>query len=84
MSLESLSSEDNKKLRHFFTEGKTTLQQIEDLQGGLKDTTKALAEEFGIKPTVLIKALKASFKDSFQKDKEAVDEVENILHLAGE
>lgn len=84
MSIESTSSYDNKKLRNFMSEGKNILQQIDDLKGALKDLTTATAEELDLKGPVLSKALRASYKDSFVKDKESVDEVENILILIGE
>lgn len=83
MSLESLNSEDNKKLKYLFEEGSKTLQAIEDLRGSLKDTVTAVAEEFDIKPAILNKAIKAHFKDSYVKEKESVDEVGNLLDLIG-
>lgn len=83
MSIESLSSEDNAKLRHVLEEGIRVTQTVEDLRGGLKDTVKAVAEELGLKPAVLNKAIRAAFKSNIDDDKEQVSEVENILILTG-
>lgn len=83
MSLESLSSEDNKKLTHLINEGIRISQQIEDLREGLKETVKAVAEEFEIKPAILNKAIKAAYKSNHHESKEELAEVENILHLVG-
>lgn len=81
MAIESLKSEDNKKLKRLFEEGVKILQEIQDLRESLKDTVNAHAEELDIKPAVLNKAMKAYFKDSFTKEKETVNEVEHILDL---
>lgn len=83
MSIESLSSEDNAKLRHVIEEGIRVTQTIEDLRGGLKDTVKAVGEELDIKPAVLNKAIRAAFKSNIDDDKEQVTEVESILILTG-
>ena len=83
MSIESLSSEDNAKLRHVLEEGIRVTQTIEDLRGGLKDTVKAVAEELDVKPAVLQKAIRAAYKSNIDDDKEQVEEVENILVLTG-
>lgn len=81
MAIERLQSEDNKKLKRLFEEGVKTLQAIQDLRESLKDTVTAHAEELDIKPAILNKAIKAHFKDSFEKEKESVDEIGNILDL---
>ena len=36
------------------------MQEVDDLNGGLKDTVKAIAEEMQIKPTVLSKAIRTA------------------------
>lgn len=83
MSIESLSSADNAKLRHVLEEGIRVTQTIEDLRGGLKDTIKAVGEELDIKPAVLNKAIRAAYKSNIDDDKDQVSEVENILILTG-
>ena len=42
------------------------MQEIEDLQTGLRDTVKAVAEELEIKPTLINKAIKIAHKGDWQ------------------
>jgi hypothetical protein len=81
--LGSISPEDRKKFETFMQAGLHVLQEIDDLKGGLKDTTKALAEEYGLVPRKLSTALRTAFKNSFADKKEEMDVVEEILHLTG-
>lgn len=83
MSLTNISGNDKVKIRTFLDEGVDILQRIEDLKEGLKEATKALAEELDIKPTVLTKALNASFKNNLADAREIIDDVEIILHAGG-
>lgn len=83
MSLEQLSSNDKVRLKDFMDQGLKVLQEVQDLNDGLKDTAKNLAEEFSVKPAVLMKALRVAFKSSMDEEKEKVDMVENILEASG-
>ena len=49
MSDRTYGAEEKAKLERLVQEGVTVMQEIEDLQGGLKDTVKAVAEELDIK-----------------------------------
>jgi hypothetical protein len=49
MSDRTYGTEERAKLERLIKEGIAVLQEIEDLQGGLKDTVKAVAEELNIK-----------------------------------
>ena len=49
--------EEKAKLNNLIREGSTVLQEVEDLQAGLKDTVKAVAEELEIKPSIIKKRL---------------------------
>ena len=40
---------EKQKLERLVNEGVTVLQEVEDLQTGLKDTVKAVAEELNVK-----------------------------------
>jgi D-ribose pyranose/furanose isomerase RbsD len=53
------------------------------LQGGLKDTVKAVAEEMQIKPAVLSKAIRTAYKADFHKHSQDLSELENILATIG-
>jgi DNA-binding SARP family transcriptional activator len=83
MSLDQLSNTDSQKLKDFMTQGLSVLQDIADLRDGLKDTAKNLAEELGVKPAVLNKALTTAFKSSLEDQKEVMDQVESVLISTG-
>lgn len=83
MSLDTLSANDKVRLKDFMDQGLKVLQEVQDLNDGLKDTAKNLAEEFDVKPGVLMKALRVAFKSSLDEEKEKVDMVENILEASG-
>jgi hypothetical protein len=71
--------EEKSKLERLITEGSTVLREIEDLQEGLKETVKAVAEELNIKPSIINKAIKIAHKDNWRVHEEEWDEIENIL-----
>jgi len=48
------------KLKQVINEGVTVLQEVTDLQEGLKETVKAVAEELDIKPAKLNKAIRVA------------------------
>jgi hypothetical protein len=71
--------EEKSKLEKLINEGSTVLREIEDLQEGLKETVKAVAEELDIKPSIINKAIKIAHKDNWKIHEEEWDEIENIL-----
>jgi transposase-like protein len=71
--------EEKAKLERLITEGGTVLREIEDLQEGLKETVKAVAEELDIKPSIINKAIKIAHKDTWRSHEEEWDEIEMIL-----
>lgn len=83
MALDTLSNEEKTKVKNLIDQGMKVLQEVEDLKGGLKDTVKAVAEELDIKPAVLNKAITAAFKANIDAAKEEVEDVEEILVVAG-
>jgi NH3-dependent NAD+ synthetase len=83
MSIETLSNEEKAKIKQLIDNGLKVLQEVDDLKGGLKDTVKAIAEELDIKPAILNKAISAAFKANIDAAKEEVDDVEEILVVAG-
>ena len=46
--------EEKAKLERLVNEGVNVLQEVTDLQEGLKDTVKSVAEELDIKPALII------------------------------
>ena len=74
---------EKQKLIQVVNEGMTVMQEIDDLNEGLSDTIKAIAEEMDIKPTILKKAIRVAFKDSFQQQTDDYSVLENILGTIG-
>jgi inorganic pyrophosphatase len=83
MSLDQMSSNDKVRLNQFFDATQKNLQEIEDLKASMSDMAKALAEEFNIKPALLLKAARVAFKSSLQDDKEVAEQIEAILVATG-
>lgn len=83
MSDRVFSSEEKAKLTQLVNEGITVMQEVDDLNDGLTDTVKAIAEEMQIKPTVLKKAMRTAYKADFEKHTQDYSELENILSTIG-
>jgi transposase-like protein len=83
MSDRVFSSEEKAKLTQLVNEGLTVMQEVDDLNNGLNDTIKAVAEEMQIKPTVLKKAMRTAYKAEFEKVTDEYTELENILATVG-
>ena len=60
MSDRTYGTEEKAKLERLVNEGVTVLQEIEDLQAGLKETVKAVAEELDAQPSHRNKAIKVA------------------------
>jgi hypothetical protein len=71
--------EEKAKLERLINEGSNVIREIEDLQEGLKETVKAVAEELQIKPSIINKAIKIAHKDNWKSHEEEWDEIEMIL-----
>jgi len=77
----SYGPEEKAKLERLIKEGSNVLREVEDLNEGLKDTVKAVAEELQIKPTVINKAIKIAHKGDWNKHEEEWTEIESILGI---
>ena len=77
------SAEQKAKLVQLMNEGIAVMQEVEDLNGGLSDTIKAVAEEMEIKPAILKKAIKLAQKSKFTDCKKDHEELETILETVG-
>jgi transposase-like protein len=73
--------EEKAKLERLIKEGSTVLREVEDLNEGLKDTVKAVAEELQIKPSIINKAIKIAHKGDWSRHNEEWDEIESILGI---
>jgi hypothetical protein len=81
MSGRNYGAEEKAKLERLINEGSTVLREVEDLQEGLKETVKAVAEELQIKPSVINKAIKIAHKGDWQTYNEDWAEIEAILDI---
>lgn len=82
-SVRNFNSEEKAKLTQVIREGSTVLQEVEDLNGSLSDTIKAVAEELQIKPTILKKAIKVAHKGEYQRHSDDFSMLEDILGAVG-
>ena len=77
------SNEQKLKLTQIMNEGIAVLTEIEDLNAGLNDTIKAVAEEMEIKPAILKKAIKIAQKSKLHETNDDHDELNTILETVG-
>ena len=83
MSDRVFSGEQKLKLTQIINEGIGVLQEIEDLNAGLNDTIKAIAEEMEIKPAILKKAIKIAQKSKLTDTNADHEELNSILETVG-
>ena len=81
MSGRSYGPEEKAKLERLIAEGSTVLREVEDLQVGLKETVKAVAEELQIKPSIINRAIKIVHKGDWSAHNEDWEEIEAILDI---
>jgi transposase-like protein len=83
MSDRTYGTEEKAKLERLVKEGVTVLQEIEDLQAGLKDTVKAVAEELNVKPSLINKAIKVAQKGDWDRHQDEFEDLETIVATVG-
>jgi len=83
MSDRTYGAEEKAKLERLVNEGVTVLQEIEDLQSGLKETVKAVAEELDIKPAMINKAIKIAQKGDWERVADEFDDLETLVVTVG-
>jgi transposase-like protein len=76
-------ADEKAKLERLVREGVTVMQEVEDLQTGLKDTVKAVAEEMDIKPSLINKAIKIAKNRDWESHQDAYDDLETIVTTLG-
>lgn len=86
MSLPTLSSDEQNKLKTVIDEGVKVKTEVADLNGGLKDVVKHVADELGIKAADINRAIKIAHKraeepDALEKEQETLDIVGEILQV---
>lgn len=82
-AVQNFSADDIKKLKEIVDEGRIVMQEIEDMKEGLNSTIKTIAEEVGIKPAQLAKAIKICFKNSLSEEQAKMDEIVEIIEAVG-
>tara|TARA_Y100000389_G_scaffold149765_1_gene149211 strand:+ start:455 stop:715 length:261 start_codon:yes stop_codon:yes gene_type:complete len=83
MSDRTYGQEEKAKLERLVKEGVTVLQEVEDLQAGLKDTVKAVAEELDLKPSLINKAIKVAQKRDWDSHQDAYEDLETLVATLG-
>lgn len=83
MSDRTYGAEEKAKLERLVKEGVTVLQEIEDLQEGLKETVKAVAEELDIKSSLITKAIKIAKNRDWDKHNDAFEDLETLVATLG-
>ena len=83
MGSRTYGEEEKAKLERLVKEGVTVLQEVEDLNTGLKETVKAVAEEMDIKPSLINKAIKIAQKRDWDSHADAYDDLETIITTLG-
>lgn len=83
MANRAFNGADKAKLVQIINEGMQVMQEVEDLNAGLSDTIKAIAEELEIKPSILKKAIRVAHKGKFHEATEDHETLTDILETVG-
>jgi hypothetical protein len=83
MASRMFSAEQKAKLNQIINEGMAVLTEIEDLNAGLNDTVKAIAEELEVKPAILKKAIKIAQKSKLGETNDDHETLNDILTTVG-
>ena len=83
MSDRTYGAEEKAKLERLINEGVVVLQEVEDLQQGLRETVKAVAEELDIKPALINKAIKVAKNADWDKVASDFDDLETLVVTVG-
>ena len=77
------SQDDINRLKELVREGCVVKQEVKDLNDGLNDTIKAIAEEMQIKPSMLKKVITVAYKNNMSEERDKFEEMEDILETLG-
>ena len=61
----------------------TVLQEVEDLNTGLNETIKAIADELEVKPALITKAIKIAHKGNWNQVFSEFDDLETLIVTVG-
>jgi DNA-binding MarR family transcriptional regulator len=79
----NLSQENINRLKQLIQDGKSILQECEDLKGGLNDTIKAVAEELEVKPAIISRLIKDIQKNKINDKRDDQEVWEELYKAAG-
>ena len=77
------SQDDINRLKELVREGCVVKREVEDLNGGLSDTVKAIAEEMLIKPATLKKLITVAYKNNMGDVRGDFEELEDLVDTLG-
>ncbi len=77
------NADDVRRLQELVKEGCIVKQEVKDLNEGLNDTIKAIAEEMEIPVAQLKKVINIAFKNNRSDESDKWAEVEDILDTLG-
>jgi capsular polysaccharide biosynthesis protein len=77
------NADDVRRLQELVKEGCVVKQEVKDLNEGLNDTIKAIAEEMEIPVSQLKKVINVAFKSNRADEADKWAEVEDILDTLG-
>lgn len=77
------SADDVNRLKELVREGCVVKQEVKDLNEGLNDTIKAIAEEMQIAPSMLKKVINVAYKRNMDEEREKFEELEDIIDTLG-
>ena len=83
MSSRVYGAEEKAKLERLVNEGVNVLQEVEDLQEGLRDTVKSITEELEIKPALINKAIKVAQKGDWSRVADEFEDLEVLVATVG-
>ncbi len=78
-----LSPESVIRLKQLIEDGKSVLQECEDLKEGLKETVDSVAKELEVKPAIINKLIKICQKGSMNDKREDNETLEELYKAAG-
>ena len=75
--------DEKAKLERLIQEGVGVMQEVDDLQAGLRDTVKSIAEELNVKPALINKAIKVAYKRDWDRHVDDFQDLETIVATVG-
>jgi uncharacterized protein YfkK (UPF0435 family) len=75
------NQEEIAKLKHLVNSGIQVKQEVADLNTGLRETIKAIADEMELKPALLSKVVNVAYKESLSAERQEFEDLEHILEV---